>query len=115
MASNLYALLVGINDYSPNVGKLNGCLNDVDHFHDYLTDNFDRSGLLIEVLKDADATRSNIIEQFRSHLGKAKRDDTVFFQYCEIHLYKKQDGMSPQDVRAAVARRSALSFHVIPF
>lgn len=82
MSRNIYALLVGINDYSPNVGKLSGCLNDVDHFHGYLADNFDRGRLHIEVLKDADATRPNIIKQFRSHLGKANKDDVVVFQYC---------------------------------
>lgn len=82
MTKRIFALLVGINDYSPNVGKLTGCLNDVDHFQAYLTDNFDRTRLHIEVLKDADATRPNIIEQFRSHLGRANADDVVVFQYC---------------------------------
>ncbi len=82
MSKRVYALLVGINDYTPEVGKLAGCLNDVDHFHDYLTGSFDKSDLAIEVLKDADATRSNIINQFRNHLGKAKADDVAIFQYC---------------------------------
>ena len=82
MSRNIYALLVGINDYSPAVGKLTGCVNDVDHFHSYLTDHFDKSRLRIEVLKDADATRPNVIKQFRSHLSKAKADDVVVFQYC---------------------------------
>jgi hypothetical protein len=82
MSRDIYALLVGINDYPANVGKLNGCLNDADHFHGYLTDNFDRSRLHIEVLKDADATRPNIIKQFRSHLSQAKAGDVAVFQYC---------------------------------
>ena len=82
MSKGIYALLVGINDYSPAVGKLNGCLNDVDHFHSYLTENFNRRRLHIEVLKDADATRPNIIKQFRSHLGRARANDIVVFQYC---------------------------------
>ena len=82
MSRDIYALLVGVNDYSPDVGRLNGCLNDVDHFHGYLMGNFDRSGLHVEVLKDADATRPNIIEQFRSHLCRAKAGDVVVFQYC---------------------------------
>ncbi|MEO8496240.1 MAG: caspase family protein, partial [Planctomycetota bacterium] len=82
MSRNVYALLVGINNYSPNVGRLTGCLNDVDHFHSYLTDNLDRSRLHIEILQDAAATRPNIIEQFRSHLGKAKAGDVAVFQYC---------------------------------
>ena len=82
MSKQVFALLVGINDYSPDVGKLSGCLNDVDHFHGYLTESFDKSRLHIEILKDADATRPNIIKQFRSHLGKATADDVAVFQYC---------------------------------
>jgi len=81
MSTDIYALLVGINDYAPSVGRLYGCLNDVDHFHDYLTDTFDRDALHIEVLKDADATRANVIECFRQHLGRAGAGDTVVFQY----------------------------------
>ena len=82
MSRNIYALLVGINDYSSNVGKLTGCINDVDHFHDYLKGSFDRTCLHVEVLKDADATRGNIIDKFRSHLAKAGADDVAVFQYC---------------------------------
>jgi Caspase domain len=82
MATRVYALLVGINDYPPQVGKLAGCLNDVDHFHVYLSDNFDKANLAVEVLKDRDATRENIIRQFRAHLGKAKEGDVALFQYC---------------------------------
>ncbi len=82
MPKDIYALLVGINDYSPDVGRLTGCLNDVDHFQDYLKSRFDGSQLHIVSLKDADATRSNIIDQFRSHLGRATGDDVAIFQYC---------------------------------
>lgn len=82
MPNHIYALLVGINDYSPSVGKLTGCVNDVDHFHSYLTENFDKGRLHIEILKDSDATRPNIITQFRSHLGQAKANDVAVFQYC---------------------------------
>jgi pimeloyl-ACP methyl ester carboxylesterase len=82
MAKKIYALLVGINDYAPEVGKLAGCLNDVDHFQAFLTGAFNKADLAIEVLKDSEATRDNIIKQFRGHLGKAKADDVVVFQYC---------------------------------
>ncbi|MDM0116134.1 caspase family protein [Variovorax sp. J22R133] len=78
----LHALLVGINDYPAEVGKLAGCLNDVDHFHDYLRSSFDASSLAVEVLKDHDATRDNIIRQFRAHLGQAGEDDVALFHYC---------------------------------
>ncbi len=30
MAKRVYALLVGINDYGPDIESLDGCLNDVD-------------------------------------------------------------------------------------
>ncbi|MGH7495080.1 MAG: caspase family protein [bacterium] len=82
MANKIYALLVGINDYSPEIGRLAGCLNDVDHFKDYLTGAFKQADLAIEVLKDGEATRDNIIKLFRAHLGKAKGEDVAVFQYC---------------------------------
>jgi pimeloyl-ACP methyl ester carboxylesterase len=47
-----------------------------------LTDSFDKAGLAVEVLKDGDATRENVIRQFRSHLGKARDGDVALFQYC---------------------------------
>lgn len=75
MSKQIYALLVGINNYAPNVGRLNGCLNDVNHFHEYLKEDFDRKLLRIEVLKDADATRPNIIKKFRAHLGQSQAGD----------------------------------------
>ncbi len=79
--SNIFALLVGINDYAPEVGKLAGCLNDVDHFHDFLEADFDPGKLNVEVLKDADATRDNIIRLFDTHLGRAGADDVALFHY----------------------------------
>lgn len=82
MSNRIYALLVGINDYPQNVGKLSGCLNDVDNFNEYLWDSYDPASLAIEVLKDRDATRDNIIRQFRNHLCKAKEGDVALFQYC---------------------------------
>src|SRR5262245_30860281 len=82
MSPRVYALLVGINDYPSQVGKLAGCLNDVDHFCAYLSNNFDKAYLAIEVLKDSEATRDNVIKQFRGHLGKAREGDVALFQYC---------------------------------
>jgi len=79
--NRIYALLVGINDYPPSVGKLQGCINDVDHFQDWLSDTFDPRKLKLEILKNGDATRGNIIEMFRAHLGQAGREDVVLFHY----------------------------------
>lgn len=77
----IYALLVGINDYPPPVGKLRGCLNDVDQVHDWLSRSFGPEQLAVECLKDGDATRQNFIRTFRAHLGQAGPDDVVLFHY----------------------------------
>ncbi|MCI5120434.1 MAG: caspase family protein [Candidatus Electrothrix sp. AUS4] len=76
----IYALSVGINDYSPAVGKLRGCLNDVEAVKGHVKDMF-KDTLCLETLTDSEATRANIIKLFRSHLGKAGADDVVLFHY----------------------------------
>lgn len=81
MSQKIYALLVGINDYDDEVGKLKGCVNDVDRFHNYLSDTLGKKNLFAEVLKNEDATHANITKMFRSHLGKAKKGDVALFQY----------------------------------
>lgn len=81
MANQIYALLVGINNYPNHIGRLYGCVNDVRHVHEFLSDTCDRSRLHIETLLDSDATRLNVIDQIRTHLGKAGKDDVVLFHY----------------------------------
>src|SRR5215204_2568267 len=68
--NRVYALLVGVNDYGPDIEPLDGCLNDVDLVRDYLEHHVDAASLAIEVLTNADATRANVIGRFRSHLGQ---------------------------------------------
>jgi pimeloyl-ACP methyl ester carboxylesterase len=80
MSKKLYTLLVGIEDYPAPVSKLYGCISDVNHLHDYLKENFNRN-LYIEILKNSDASRDNIIKLFREHLGKANENDVVLFHY----------------------------------
>lgn len=82
MPDRVYALLVGINDYGPPIRKLAGCLNDVGRFHEYLRHHVDGAALAVEVLTDGQATRANIIERFRAHLGQAGEQDVVLFQFC---------------------------------
>lgn len=81
MANQIYALLVGINDYPSHVGRLYGCLNDVQHVHEYLLDMCDRSRLHVETLLDSDANRRNVVDQIQTHLGRAGKDDVVVFHY----------------------------------
>ena len=82
MANRVYALLVGVNDYGPEIESLDGCVNDVDLFHEYLDRHVGPAALAVEVLKNADATRDNIISRFRSHLGQARSGDVALFQFC---------------------------------
>jgi hypothetical protein len=80
--TRVYALLVGINDYGPDIESLEGCLNDVDRFHDYLKRVVDPADLAVEVLKNGDATRASIVGRFRAHLGQARSGDVALFQFC---------------------------------
>jgi hypothetical protein len=82
MANRVYALLVGINDYGPDIESLDGCLNDVDLVHDYLRRHVDPAALGVEVVKDGAATRAHVIDRFRAHLGQARAGDIALFQFC---------------------------------
>lgn len=80
MPGDVYALLVGIDNYEPPVPKLGGCGNDVEAIHELL-------GVLVGdrlramVLRDAEATRDGVIEAFRSHLGLAGPEDVAVFYF----------------------------------
>ncbi len=78
--AKIYALLVGINDYPGNVGKLQGCLNDIANVEDYLSDFY--SDAAVVTLRDGDATYANVIAQFRQHLGQAGKNDVALLHYC---------------------------------
>jgi hypothetical protein len=79
---HLFALLVGIDTYPKGVGisDLRGCVNDVSLIKDYL-ENAVPLKWHIEILKNSEATRENIIRLFRDHLCRAGENDVVFFHY----------------------------------
>lgn len=78
----LYALLVGINDY-PSINKLSGCVADAEAVEGFLRGVYQDSPekLHLKKLLDAEATRENIIKTFREHLTQAKAGDTVYFHF----------------------------------
>ena len=83
MSRNLYALLVGIDDYPPPVPSLYGCVNDVTAFETYLQGRV-ASGefnLHLRKLTDSQATRQAVIDGFRQHLKQAGSNDVVLFYY----------------------------------
>ena len=83
MIRNLYALLVGINEYPNPDQRLAGCVNDIKAVKEYLEQRLasDSYQLRIQTLFDRDATREGIIQGFREHLSQANSNDVVLFYY----------------------------------
>lgn len=77
--SNLYALLVGIDRYPTK--PLQGCVNDVLAWESYLKSLTGENELRLECLLDERATRTAMIEAFRSHLVAARKGDTALFYF----------------------------------
>jgi hypothetical protein len=78
-------MLVAIDLYRPPVPRLNGCVNDVEAFEDYLQARVTGTAsvaLELKILKDSVATRDAIITGVRSHLMKAGKGDVVLFYYA---------------------------------
>ncbi|NNE35242.1 MAG: caspase family protein, partial [Rhodothermales bacterium] len=79
---SIYALLVGINDYSKaGAANLGGCLDDIAFYESFLRERYPEA-LKLETRKDSEATRDNIVAAFRSHLSKAEKDDVALFIYA---------------------------------
>ncbi len=78
---NIYALLVGIDNYPPPTPKLGGAKSDVNKIKNYLEANFKEQPVHLKILLDQDATYANFVENFRNHLGQAGEHDVVWFHY----------------------------------
>ena len=78
--------MVGINDYSQShASNLGGCVNDVKNYINVFKscfDTTDKKHFFYEELIDSEATRQDIIHLFRTHLGKATKDDIALFVYA---------------------------------
>ncbi|MBH8574134.1 caspase family protein [Nostocaceae cyanobacterium CENA369] len=83
MNRNIYALLVGIDEYVSPVPPLKGCVNDITAIAEYLSGRVasDRYQIHLRTLLNQDATRQAIIDGFRQHLCQANREDVAFFYY----------------------------------
>lgn len=85
---NLYALIVGINDYDDQVvlnhkvifPKLRGCVADATKVQRYLEDEKSFDQKHITLLTDQQATKAGIVKAFKE-LGAAGKDDVVVFYY----------------------------------
>lgn len=101
---NLYALLIGINEYHPESGvsPLDGCINDVKAMETFLKKHY--ADLIpargIKKLLNKRATRANVIRAFQSHLiKKAQPGDTALLYYAghgsfneSLEVFKQFDG-----------------------
>ena len=82
-----WALLVGINIYRnsgarPDFSNLAGCVNDVEDMKSLLLGTYDFPPDHIQVLTDARATHTAIIDAFKNHLiANAQANDVVIFYF----------------------------------
>ncbi len=82
MTRTIHALLVGIDEYPTPIPTLHGCVNDIDAFASYLSARTGgESALKLKTLKNAEATRTAVIDAFRTHLGQAGAGDVALFYY----------------------------------
>jgi hypothetical protein len=81
--STIYGLFVGIDKYQPPVPPLDGCVNDMRAFRDYIQRRAQVNGMDFqeEVLENDQATRLNIVQKFETHLRKAQDGDIAVFYY----------------------------------
>ncbi|QDL11787.1 caspase family protein [Brasilonema octagenarum UFV-E1] len=84
MTRNIYALLVGIDEYVSPVSPLQGCVNDIMAVQEYLQGRVATDGhqLHLRTLLNQNATRQAIIDGFRQHLCQASSEDVVFFYFA---------------------------------
>jgi hypothetical protein len=76
--ARLFALLVGINNY-PSLKHLNEAENDIKKVASFLRARV--SNAQIKTLISREATKSNVVQAFQSHIGQAKNDDIGLYYF----------------------------------
>ena len=82
MEKNLYALIIGINDYPVPAHQLEGCVPDAKEFQRFLEHHCKSQGIKFhpKTLFNKEASRQNIIDAF-AHFGAAEDGSTCVFFY----------------------------------
>ncbi len=83
---NLYALLVGINQYL-HTRPLKGCVEDVNEVKQFLSDQKEFKLHILTLTSDTKKkellpSKANIIKHFETHFSKAKDGDVAFFYFA---------------------------------
>ena len=78
--SQVYALLVGINEYPPSVRNLRGCIRDIEDAQQFLAQTAG-SRAQVRTLINGQATRDAVVDGIRDHLGLAGTGDTALFWF----------------------------------
>ncbi|PWV56007.1 caspase family protein [Chitinophaga sp. S165] len=93
--SSIYALLVGINQYHPDtdINPLSGCENDVKRFEEYLGQLFPEEKRTIKTLSGHQATRDEVIGQFKEVLIDAsiQPGDIALFYFSGHGSYARSN------------------------
>lgn len=82
MTRNVYALLVGIDQYPPTISPLKGCVNDILAIETYLRGRITQEQLHLRILLNEKATRQAVIDGFREHLCQSSSADTALFYFA---------------------------------
>ena len=91
---NIWAVVIGINDY-PNVRQLKFAVNDAKAFYDYLVSRSHIPAENVTLLLDQEATLTRLRSTLGTHLKrKAGKDDMVII-YFAGHGSTEKDVMSP--------------------
>lgn len=78
--TKVYALFIGINEYNYPIRKLRGCENDTIAIREHL-DSDSSIDLISSSILNKDATKSNIVQSIKTHLGQAKTGDVALLYY----------------------------------
>ena len=96
---SLFAVLIAIDNYHNERYDLEGCVNDLNALHTFLTENFNTP--TIKTLTNKEATRDNIIQSFR-HFDQAEDGDVCLLYYSghgskvkapKEFMHEEPDGM----------------------
>ncbi|KAF7321157.1 hypothetical protein HMN09_00203800 [Mycena chlorophos] len=84
MSSQLFALIIGIDEYThPDIPSLSGCIKDADGLRDALSLRYPVASIC--TLTNQSATRAGIIEAFRAHLSdnpKVAPNDAILVYFA---------------------------------